>query len=575
MQDVARRDLDSGALSPSAAEALLVRLKRNGVDYLFANAGTDFAPIVEGYAAAATKSDLGAMPEPLVIPHETAAVAMAHGYYLVTGRPQAVMVHVNVGLANSLMGLINAASDQIPLFMMAGRTPLTEHGRLGSRMAPIHYGQEMRDQAAMVREVTKWDYELRYPEQVELLVDRGLTIAMTEPRGPVFLGLPREPLAERQPTDHAADIPLQSAPTPARPDPNAVRKAATMLAAANNPLIIVQRGDPEGRLAAALVRLSEAAAAPIVENLALRNVVPTAHPLHGGYDVGPWIVEADLVLVVQSQVPWVQRSQRPAAGARVVHVGPDPLFRSMPVRSFRNDLAICGDAAHTVAAIAEALNGSAPDDRRRIVAARADRRRAAAAAAADKGGGTPMTPSYVGKCLSEILGDDGVVFSELGVNPSFMDLKGPNRFFSVPFSGGLGWGLPAALGAALADRERLVVACVGDGSYMFANPVACHQVAEAQSLPVLTVVMNNGIWNAVRRAARNVYPEGEAARMNLLPITSLEPLPDFCRIAEASRGHAERVADGSALPAALSRAVEVVREERRHALIEARVAVSD
>ena len=94
-------------------------------------------------------------------------------------------------------------------------------------------------------------------------------------------------------------------------------------------------------------------------------------------------------------------------------------------------------------------------------------------------------------------------------------------------------------------------------------------------MPVLTVVMNNGIWNAVRRAARNVYPDGEAARMNQLPITSLEPLPDFCRIAEASRGHAGRVADGSALPAALTRAVEVVREERRHALVEARVAIPD
>ena len=123
----------------NAAEALLMRLKQNGVDYLFANAGTDFAPVIEGYAAQTTND--APMPIPLAIPHETAAVAMAHGYYLVTGRPQAVMVHVNVGLANSIMGLINAASDQIPLFMMSGRTPLTEFGRLGSRMTPIQYGR--------------------------------------------------------------------------------------------------------------------------------------------------------------------------------------------------------------------------------------------------------------------------------------------------------------------------------------------------------------------------------------------------------------------------------------------------
>ncbi|CAN0552275.1 unnamed protein product, partial [Laminaria digitata] len=241
-----------------------MRLKRNGVDYLFANAGTDFAPIIEGLAA--QSGNTATMPAPLAIPHETAAIAMAHGYYLVTGRPQAAMVHVNVGLANSIMGLINAASDQIPLFMMAGRTPVTEFDRLGSRMTPIQYGQEMRDQNAMVREFTKWDYELRYPEQVTTLVDRGLAIAMTEPRGPVFLGLPREPLAEDWPEGVPHDIAPQSVPTRSQPDPEAVATAATMLAAARHPLIIAQRGDPQGLLGPAMANLSEIGAIVVVEN---------------------------------------------------------------------------------------------------------------------------------------------------------------------------------------------------------------------------------------------------------------------------------------------------------------------
>jgi acetolactate synthase-1/2/3 large subunit len=155
----------------TAAEALLMRLKFNGVDYLFGNAGTDFAPIIEAYANSSV--DDMPMPVPLVMPHETAALGMAHGYYRSTGKPQAAMVHVNVGLANALMGVINAASDNVPLFMMAGRTPLTEFGRVGARMTPIQYGQEMRDQNGLVRESTKWDYELRYPEQTANLVDHG------------------------------------------------------------------------------------------------------------------------------------------------------------------------------------------------------------------------------------------------------------------------------------------------------------------------------------------------------------------------------------------------------------------
>ncbi len=140
-----------------------------------------------------------------------------------------------------------------------------------------------------------------------------------------------------------------------------------------------------------------------------------------------------------------------------------------------------------------------------------------------------------------------------------MRLAGPNRLFTNPHSGGLGWGLPAALGAQLADRERLMIACIGDGSYIFANPVACHQIAEALELPVLTIVKNNGMWNAVRRSVIGAYPGGAAARANEMPLTSLEPAPDYLGVAAACGAHAQRVEHGRDLPAALARAIEVIR----------------
>ena len=166
----------------TVAEAYLTLLKARGVDWLFANAGTDFAPVIEAFSRGATAGL--AMPEPLAAPHETVAVGMAHGYYLASGRPQAVMVHVNVGMANALMGLLNAAREDVPILFTSGRTPITEAGRLGSRDLPIHWGQEMRDQGAMLREYVKWDYELRYGDQIEKILDRALAIAMTPPRGP-------------------------------------------------------------------------------------------------------------------------------------------------------------------------------------------------------------------------------------------------------------------------------------------------------------------------------------------------------------------------------------------------------
>lgn len=117
------------AQAGSAADALLAALRRHNVDFFFANAGTDFPPLIEGFARAAK---LGArVPRPILVPHENAAVAMAHGVYMVSGRPQAVMVHVNVGTGNAINTLINASRDNVPVLLMAGRSPVTETGHRG------------------------------------------------------------------------------------------------------------------------------------------------------------------------------------------------------------------------------------------------------------------------------------------------------------------------------------------------------------------------------------------------------------------------------------------------------------
>ncbi len=179
----------------SVAEAFLRALKRRGVDYVLANAGTDFAPVIEALVALAGRGE--AMPRFLTIPHENLAVAMAHGYYQVAGKPAGVMVHVTVGTGNTVCALMNAARDNVPLLLMAGRTPHTQAGHIASRSAPIHWGQENFDQAGMVREYTKWDYELRAGQPVDEIVGRALDVALAQPRGPVYLTLPREVLADR------------------------------------------------------------------------------------------------------------------------------------------------------------------------------------------------------------------------------------------------------------------------------------------------------------------------------------------------------------------------------------------
>src|SRR5262249_14430537 len=174
----------------NVAAAYLALLADRGVDYLFGNAVTDFAPLIDAYAQAAQTGV--AVPRPILATHENLAVAMAHGYGMVSRRIPAVMVHVSVGTANMVCAALNAARENVAILLTAGRSPLTETGLLGSRDGYIHWAQEMYDQAGMIREIVKWDYELRNAEQLTTVVDRALTIAASEPRGPVYLSLPRE-----------------------------------------------------------------------------------------------------------------------------------------------------------------------------------------------------------------------------------------------------------------------------------------------------------------------------------------------------------------------------------------------
>ena len=555
----------------TGAESLLDGLSLSGIQYMFANAGTDFPPIIEALA----RRDPSAAPVALTIPHETAAVAMAHGAYLVTGRAQAVMVHVNVGLANSVMGVINAASDNIPMLVMSGRTPISERGRKGARMTPIQYGQEMFDQTSLVRDLVKYSYEMRYPEQGKQLVMRAMSLATSEPQGPVYLSLPKEPLSEIVPETTQTHHPMPPAATKILPDPEAIIKLARLLETASNPVIICQRGDTEGHLSRALSTLAAKHGIAVFEPFLLRNVLHSNDPALQGYHASG-TSDADLIIVLDSDTPWIEATNAPGPETIVVHIGPDPHFARMPVRGFRTDLAISSDSVEAILALDRAARApSAAGQRSKALAQSATQRRDAAEVKAGAGDTNPMSAEWISHCVSEIMDEEAVAFSELGLLPAYMTLKGPNRLFNNVHAGGLGWAMPAALGAQLMRPDRLTIACMGDGSYMFANPVACHQIAEALRLPILTIIKNNAMWNAVRRSVVNGYPDGSAAMSNTVPLTSLEPLPDFAAIARASRAHAERIEDGRELPAALQRAVGIIRTEKRQVLLDLRCAVSD
>ncbi|WP_245605378.1 thiamine pyrophosphate-requiring protein [Roseicyclus elongatus] len=478
----------------TAGGAIFQRLKALGVEYVFANSGTDFPPIIEGLAEAAAKGV--ELPQAIPIPHEHAAMGMAHGHYLMSGRAQAVMLHTNVGLANGAIGAINAACDHVPMLLMSGRTPVTEGGRFGARTVPIGWGQEMFDQTALVRESVKWDYELRFPEQVAPLLDRAHAIASSTPRGPVYLALPREVLCQPVAPETLAGGPSM-VPACAAPDPAAITRAAEMLAGAARPVIIAQRGAGDAASFAAFADWVADWGIPVCSWWATHLALDTDHPCHVGPDPGPWLAEADVVVVLDCLAPWWPDRHCLSPEAKVIHLGPDPLFSRAPARTFRCDLAVAGETALTIPALIAAM-GQAPADH---VALSARRQKVAAAAAADLAGRHAqaqagrdggISKAWVSHCLSEALADrPSSVFSELGTILGPLERRGHRSWFQEPHSGGLGWSFPAAMGARLAAPERTVVATIGDGSYMFANPTACHQIAEALGLNILVIVLNN------------------------------------------------------------------------------------
>ena len=558
-------------MTVSAGGALFRKLKALGVDYVFANSGTDFPPIIEGLVEARDKGfDL---PQAVTVPHEHVAVGMAHGYYQMSGRAQAVMLHTNVGLSNGATGAINAACDQVPIFLMSGRTPVTEGGRFGARTVPIGWGQEMYDQTALVREACKWDYELRFPDHVAEVLDRGWSIANSRPQGPVYLSLPREVLCEPCPPD-GLDRPSRMVPAVTAPCRAALESAAALLAKAENPLIIAQRGAGSLEAFNALARFVEEWSIPLSHYWANQIAIPMSNPCHVGWNPGDLLNEADVVLVVNALAPWCPDQAAPNPDAKVIHLGPDPLFaRSTPIRTFRSDVTLAGDTAQTLLALIEAVNEHSRDaagleQRRERVSAIAAEGRDRVRENANQGCRSPMSKEWVSHCLGKaIRGRKASVFHELGCPLPPLELDDHKSYFQEPHSGGLGWGSPAAMGAQLADPDRLVFATVGDGSYMFANPTACHQVCEALGLPVITLVLNNEEWGAVRHSVEGLYKGRSASKWNDVPLTSLRPSPDFTKTAEASRAYTETVTDGHDLPAALGRAVKVATDDKRQVLL--------
>jgi len=291
-----------------------------------------------------------------------------------------------------------------------------------------------------------------------------------------------------------------------------------------------------------------------------------------GYDPSRLVAEADLILVLESDVPWMPARAMPAEHCKIIQCGYDPLFQQIPIRGFTCDLGITGGTAAILKALTRALDSeidaASVAARRRWVddkrAALQNEWKAAREAVARR---IPIHPAWASHCLDAAKDPRAIVVNEYTLRLEHCGFDQPDCFFGSSSASGLGWGAGAALGAKLAAPERPVVAVLGDGAYLFSNPVAVHHAAALHELPVLFVIVNNSMWNAVRHSAITMYPRGRTAKSNDSPFMRLEKLPLFEQICTAAGGYGERVEDPAALHGAMQRALAVVAREKRQALL--------
>ncbi|MCC5987407.1 MAG: thiamine pyrophosphate-requiring protein [Pararhodobacter sp.] len=554
MSGPAERDGQETAL---AAASYLRALKHYGVDAFYGVAGTDFPSIVEAFSASGgTAAD---MPEPVTVPHENLAASMAHGHAMVTGRAQAVMVHVSVGTANTVCGALNASRDYVPMLLSAGRTPVTEKGRHGTRSRHPHWAQEMFDQAAMLREAVKWDYELRFPEQSVDAVRRAMEVAHAAPAGPVYLSLPREVLGMQAPDP--GELPPMGTLSRPGADPAAIAQIAAMIRSARHPVIVTSHFGADPAAVPVLAELAERWALPVVGNSARRAFLPGDHPMHLGFSPDGQYAEADLIIALDCEVPWMPAMIIPKAAANLVQIGMDPLAEGYPMRSYPAVLSLTADSKLALTALGAELG--VPDNAAQaLVTARrerlaAQRKRDRARWAAD-GAVAELTPASASAALHRALPKDAIITNEYPLRPEQCPPASPGSYFGLSPVGGLGWGLGAALGVKKAMPDRTVVSVLGDGAYMFNNPTACHFVAEANELPVLAVIFNNGCWGAVRNSTLAMHGQGAAAAGGGRLLADLRPQPDYEKVIEAHRGLGLRATSVSELDAALEQGLKAV-----------------
>lgn len=551
------------------SDAIVAAMAAGGIEVLFFTSGAELVFYQEAIARALAAGRPA--PRLITITHEHINLNAAIGYAAVSGKPAATAVHVDAGTLNQGGAIHTAWHSGVPVLMTAGGAPASFPGALpGGRDGGGHiWLQQTFDQNGIVRQYTKWDHRLDWQDNAGLVVGRALQMAVTEPKGPVYLSIPKElalqPLTEaRFPTLEQLGV-----ARPAAPDPAGIRELAARLVAAENPMLIVSGSGRNPKTVPALVELCEFLGLPVVNSTPKTFLCfPMTHPLR---QRASDVRDADVVFALEATVPWMPGPNAPSRTAYVATCDLDLSRSRIPTYEFGAHLRLTGDALITIEMLMTAVRDLASVGDRARFSARARRWAAHSKArwdameadARSRGGNTPIDPWWRSYQIGQAFGDSCTVFDDsqtLNRTDEYMRCDTPGTFFHNPGTSG-GWGPGAALGGKIADPSRDVVMISGDGYYMFASPNPAIWAASHYQAPFLSVIFQNRSYGTGTLRVKATYPDSHSERGGF-DGGYFDPPIDFAMEASAAGAHAENVRDPADVGPALKRGLAAIRAGR-------------
>ena len=551
----------------SGAEAFIEVLNANRVEHIFFNPGGDMAPI---QAAIMKYKGLGKRaPKLILCLQESVALTAAHGHYMVSGRPQVVMVHSELGTQQIGGALHNAQWGRIPVILWAG---------LAAGPQRLNWKKEPYDQGGIVRNTVKCDHEINSADDNHNILQRAFNIAFTEPYGPVYLSYTRDAL-----TKETARVTLKPPeyPLPEFPpvDVQSLSRIADILMEAKNPLIVAGYTSRYPGSVISLVNLAETLGTPVLSGLTRMNF-PTTHPLSNGMEqmgsaakANVSITEADVLLVIDYDMPYVPAAGFPRPEARIIHIDVDPLTQGRPLWGRGADIFVKADSREAIPALDEIVSRRLTPEKRAQIRERFSQlenkhkkeRNEWHSFGTSKSGQRPISPDWLCHCIAQVIDDDTILVDHLISQSTSVveqiDRTKPGTLLGCA-GGSIQWALGAALGAKVAAPESTVVSLMTDGGFVWGSPVATLWSSRAYQAPFLSIIFNNQSYGAIRRIVERLSETELPDEMAFTAGVDISPPADYALVAQSCGGYGRIVEDPDDVLPVLKEAMNEVRGGR-------------